>query len=76
MDKKTLNDDFYHTTSRSTVIFGVHASLSYHVLGISLRVCLCPIKQVTKHETICNLNFDNGQDQERESKGVSNSEIA
>ena len=30
-EQETLNDDFYHTTSRSAAIFGVQGGLSYLV---------------------------------------------
>ena len=43
--QETLNDDFYHTTSRSTAIFGVQGGLSYLVLALTLWIGLCPMKR-------------------------------
>ena len=43
--QETLNDDFYHTTSRSAAIFGVQTVLSYLVLTLNLWIGLCPVKQ-------------------------------
>ena len=42
--QETLNDDFYHTTSRSAAIFGVQTVLSYLVLTLNLWIGLCPMK--------------------------------
>ena len=33
--RETLNDDFYHTTSRGAAIFGVQGGLSYLVLNLA-----------------------------------------
>ena len=43
--QKTLNDDCYHTTCRSAVIFGVQTVLSYLVLTLNLWIGLCPMKR-------------------------------
>ena len=40
--QKTLNDDFYHTTSHSAAIFGVQAVLPYLVLPLNLWIGLYP----------------------------------
>ena len=42
--QETLNDDFYHTTSRRAAIFGVQTVLSYLVLALNLWIGLCPMK--------------------------------
>ena len=43
--QKTLNDDFYHTTSRSAVIYGGQGGLSYLVLALTLWIALCPMER-------------------------------
>ena len=43
--QETLNDDFYHTTSRSAAIFGVQGGRSYLVLALTLWIGLCPMKR-------------------------------
>ena len=43
--QETLNDDFYHTTSRSAAIFGAQTVLSHIVLTLNLWVGLCPMKR-------------------------------
>ena len=43
--QETLNDDFYHTTSRSAAIFGVQTVISYLVLTLNLWIGLCPMKR-------------------------------
>ena len=43
--QKTLNDDFYHTTSRSAAIFGIQTVLSYLVSTLNLSIGLCPMKR-------------------------------
>ena len=42
---KKVNDDFYHTTSRSAVIFGVQGGLLYLFLALTLWIGLCPMKR-------------------------------
>ena len=49
--KKTLNDDFYHTTNRSAAIFGVQAVLSYLVLTLTLGISLSALSsEATAYE--------------------------
>ena len=43
--QESLNDDFYHTTSRSAAIFGVQTVLSYLVLTLNLWIGLCSMKR-------------------------------
>ena len=43
--QKTLNDDYYHTTSRSAAIFGVHGGLPYLVLVLNLWIGICPTER-------------------------------
>ena len=43
--QETLNNDFYHTTSRSAAIFGVQGGRSYLVLALTLWIGLCPMKR-------------------------------
>ena len=43
--QETLNNDFYHTTSRSSAIFGVQGGRSYLVLALTLWIGLCPMKR-------------------------------
>ena len=42
--QETLNDDFYHTTSRGAAIFSVQTVLSYLGLTLNLWIGLCPMK--------------------------------
>ena len=43
--QKTLNNDFYHTTSRRAAIFGVQIVLSYLVLALTLWIGIWPTKR-------------------------------
>ena len=43
--QETLNDDFYHTTSRSAAIFGIQTVLSYLVLALNLWIGLYSMKR-------------------------------